>query len=215
MPSHPDRPPPSGPDPVGGDVFQGPPDDWALLVGLPRGVLVAAAAGATIPDAIAGLATIAAGRTSPSPLVRAVARAIYAERALPSGERAADVPARSGSLDVLARSRRATALLRRYADPADTRGYVRWLLRVAESVDAPVAYPHPVRHSSDRRAGGYRPPQSRPPVTTGPGAGHRVAVPGSARADQRLAVALRRTVAAELRRTPRPPAGAARGRRYP
>src|ERR1041385_7511416 len=62
------------------------PAEWNLLLRLPAQVLVAAtsaehdSAKHTVAEGIAGIEAIAAGRASPSSLVRDVVTAIYAER---------------------------------------------------------------------------------------------------------------------------------------
>lgn len=114
---------------------------WRLLIRLPADVMITAIAvqddgpHRTVPEGLAGLDAIAAGRNSDSDLVRAVVAAIYAEP-----EEAGDRPA-AGPLSpadqrarVLDDCRAAVEALRAGADPADAAAYRHWVQQVAVRV---------------------------------------------------------------------------------
>jgi hypothetical protein len=114
-------------------------DEWELLVTLPGRVLVAASAAASsdpgeptaVTGGLAGLAAIAAGHDSASPLVREVVAAIYAESLHPDAH-LSDPPA--GRSQTLAAGERAAQLLAAHAEPADADAYRDWLSEIAGAV---------------------------------------------------------------------------------
>jgi hypothetical protein len=118
-------------------------DEWRLLIQLPAEVMIAAISvqdggpRRTVPEGLAGLDAIAAGRGSDSDLVRAAVAAIYAEPvyAEPEQDRSPgpEAPA-SRRGQVLEQCRRAVEILRGGADPADADAYRRWLQQVAVRV---------------------------------------------------------------------------------
>jgi hypothetical protein len=117
------------------------PAEWDLLVRLPRRVLLAAASihdttRHTVAEGLAGIEAIAAGRTSPSRLVRDIVAAIYAEPDddLPGPEELTDPPARVAG--VLAECRAAGWLLADRTPAADAAAYRGWLSDVAMTVCA-------------------------------------------------------------------------------
>ncbi len=119
------------------------PAEWDLLVRLPRRVLVAAASinddttRHTVAEGLAGIEAIAAGRTSPSRLVRDIVAAIYAEPDdLPGAAELTDPPARVAG--VLAECRAAGWLLADRTPAPDAAAYRRWLLDIARTVCAAV-----------------------------------------------------------------------------
>ncbi|MGE5828623.1 MAG: hypothetical protein ACM30G_09715 [Micromonosporaceae bacterium] len=119
-------------------------DEWELLVTLPGRVLVTASTTASpttdptaaVTGGLAGLAAIAAGHDSASPLVREVVAAIYAE-SLHAGVPASDPPAAS----TLAAGAHAAELLAANADPADASAYRDWLAGIAGAVCGAAAAP--------------------------------------------------------------------------
>jgi len=117
------------------------PDEWALLTRLPARVMIAAAsaeadsARRTVAEGLAGLDAIAAGRASPSHLVRAVVAAIYAEtdgNDTPAAEEFTDRVA--GLAGVLADCRAVSALLADRTTSADAEAYRGWLVEIAHTV---------------------------------------------------------------------------------
>lgn len=120
-----------------------PATDWRLLVRLPAEVMITAISiqdgpwRRTVPEGLAGLDAIAAGRSSDSDLVRAVVGAIYAE---PEDERAHERAQRpdpdAQRARVLGDCRRAAEILRGAADPADAAAYRHWVQQVAVRVCA-------------------------------------------------------------------------------
>lgn len=116
-----------------------PRDEWELLVTLPRRVLIAAtSATAEVPqpgvaDGLAGLAAIAAGHDSRSPLIREVVGAIFAE-SLHDETALAEAEPRGSRASTLAAARRAAEVLRERADPADAAAYRGWLSEIAHAV---------------------------------------------------------------------------------
>jgi hypothetical protein len=113
-----------------GEAF--PRTDWGLLTRLPRDVVIAATTAQadspprTVAEALAGLNAIAAGRSSDSDLVRAIAGAIYAE----TGD---DEPPAPEVGVVLQECRRAAVILTA-ADPADSAAYRQWVQHIAARV---------------------------------------------------------------------------------
>jgi hypothetical protein len=126
MPNEPSQPPASG-------RFAR--DEWELLVTLPGRVLVAASSAASSlsgesATGLAGLAAIAAGHDSASPLVREVVAAIYAE-SLHADVPVGDPPA--GRAQTLTAGERAAELLVQHAEPADASAYRDWLSEIADA----------------------------------------------------------------------------------
>ncbi|GAA1777797.1 hypothetical protein [Luedemannella helvata] len=115
-------------------------DEWELLVTLPRRVVIAATSAEldppdrTVAEGLAGLEAIAAGRSSPSRLVREVVASIYAadDRAEPSAEAFLDPEA--GIAQTMNACRHANDLLKRKARYVDAAGYRAWLAEVAAAV---------------------------------------------------------------------------------
>jgi hypothetical protein len=111
-----------------------PPREWELLVRLPGRVLVAAtsaqpdSARHTVAEGLAGIEAIAAGRASPSQLVRDVVTAVYAEQLADD--------AQEGIARVLAECRAATRTLAATASRADADAYRWWLIDIAVTVCA-------------------------------------------------------------------------------
>jgi hypothetical protein len=116
------------------------PTEWGLLVRLPGRVLVAAtsaerdSAKHTVAEGLAGIEAIAAGRASPSRLVRDTVAAIYAERDedVPAAEEFTDP--RAGIAAVLAECRTAGRLLGQRTPADDAAAYRRWLTDIARTV---------------------------------------------------------------------------------
>jgi len=120
-----------------------PPREWELLVRLPGRVLVAATSAQpdnarhTVAEGLAGIEAIAAGRASPSQLVRDVVAAVYAEQLAddaPTAEEFTDRP--GGIARVLAECRAATRTLAATVSRADADAYRRWLIDIAVTVCA-------------------------------------------------------------------------------
>jgi hypothetical protein len=115
------------------------PSDWDLLVSLPGRVLIAAtsverdAAKHTVAEGLAGIEAIAAGRSSPSRLVRGVLAAIYAEPHDDADTREFADP-RSGIASVLAEARSAARTLEGRVADADADAYRDWLIDIATTV---------------------------------------------------------------------------------
>src|SRR4051812_23360995 len=117
-------------------------DEWELLVTLPRRVVVAATSAEpdtprrTVAEGLAGIEAIAAGRSSPSRLVREVVGAIYAAEDGTGDEAAAEVfnDPDAGIAQTLAACRHANTVLGRRATPVDADGYRAWLAEVAAAV---------------------------------------------------------------------------------
>jgi len=118
--------------------------EWGLLVGLPQSVLTAAGAAShdsarkSRAENAAGLAEIADGRASASPLVAAVAAAAVDSAGDPElGEELPLVepgdPAGYAD-DVLERAAEAAELLAGKAADADTETYKHWLVGIADIV---------------------------------------------------------------------------------
>jgi hypothetical protein len=129
-------------------AFSFPPGEWDLLVRLPGRVLVAATsaepdgARQTVAEGLAGIEAIAAGRASPSRLVRGVVAAIYAEP-VDDADDADDAPgaeeltdAWAGIAEVLAECRAASRALADRVPAPDAAAYRGWLLAVAGTVCA-------------------------------------------------------------------------------
>ncbi|HEY2947138.1 MAG TPA: hypothetical protein VGJ53_01870 [Micromonosporaceae bacterium] len=125
-------------------------EEWGLLVGLPQSVLTAAAAAEpvglrrTIAEGDAGLAAIAAGRQSASPLVAAVAEEVISRVGDPEeGEQLSVIrPAEPAEAvaSALDRAREAVALLADRVGEGDAGAYRYWLVSIAdEVVGAPPA----------------------------------------------------------------------------
>jgi hypothetical protein len=116
------------------------PAEWDILIRLPRRVLIAATSAErdtakhTVAEGLAGIEAIAAGRASPSRLVRDVVAAIYAEpdEDSPVGEEFADPTA--GIASVLTECRYAVRLLAERTPGEDAAGYRRWLTDIATTV---------------------------------------------------------------------------------
>lgn len=119
--------------------------EWELLTRLPARVMIAAtsaeadSARRTVAEGLAGLDAIAAGRSSPSQLVRAVVATIYAESTgpgvaedLPVAEEFTDRAA--GLAGVVADCRAASTLLADRAPAPDAEAYRQWLLEIAHTV---------------------------------------------------------------------------------
>jgi hypothetical protein len=118
-------------------------DEWELLVTLPRRVVVAATSAEpdtprrTVAEGLVGLEAIAAGRSSPSRLVREVVAAIYAaEDGTEADDAAAEVfnDPDAGIAQTLAACGHANAVLGRRASRVDADGYRAWLAEVAAAV---------------------------------------------------------------------------------
>jgi hypothetical protein len=115
-------------------------EEWDLLVKLPGRVVVAATsvradpARRTVPEGLAGIDAIAAGRAAASRLVRDVVTAIYAEPDddLPTTDGFADRAA--GRTEVLAACRVATRLVAERAGRAEADAYRHWLVAIAARV---------------------------------------------------------------------------------
>ena len=118
--------------------------EWGLLVGLPQSVLTAASvathdgARKTRAETAAGLDKISDGRSSASPLVTAIAKAVVDQTGDPDrGEELVAIEPsdpRGYAEDVVARATEAAALLAAKAEPADAETYKHWLVEIAESV---------------------------------------------------------------------------------
>jgi hypothetical protein len=126
------------------------PQEWELLVRLPGQVLVAAAtaergsAPLSVPQGLAGMEAIAAGRGSPSRLVRHVVSAIYAEPGTDEpGTAGRPTPAVVDEsrvvVSVYAECRAACRAVDSHSDPAEATAYRAWLLDIANAVCAPAA----------------------------------------------------------------------------
>ncbi len=119
-------------------------DEWAHLTSLPAAIMIAATEAKngspqhTVAAGLAGLDAIAAGRAFDSDLVRAVAAAIFAERATDHST----APVR-GWPQVLTDSRRVAEILRARADLADANAYRHWVQQIALRVLAAGAGPSP------------------------------------------------------------------------
>jgi hypothetical protein len=115
--------------------------EWNLVVRLPGRVLIAATAVErdnvthSVAEGLAGIEAIAAGRASPSPLLRDVVAAIYAEQAGDSDPREFADP-RSGIAGVLADCRVVARTLDRRASVADAAAYRDWLVGIAVTICA-------------------------------------------------------------------------------
>ncbi|MEU3453639.1 hypothetical protein ABZ671_08555 [Micromonospora sp. NPDC006766] len=119
-------------------------EEWGLLAGLPQAVLAAASAAEsdgtrrTMAENAAGLAAIAAGRESASPLVAAVAGEVVSRVGDPEAgaELPLIAPADPPALldDVLARAGQACALLATKVDEGQAGAYRHWLVEIAEQV---------------------------------------------------------------------------------
>src|SRR5688500_1217958 len=115
------------------------PAEWKLLTALPRRVLVAATSAEADPDrqsvaeGLAGMEAIAAGRSSPSPLVREVVAAIYAERGPdePAAEEYGD--RRAGIHATLRAGQLASELLASKAPSPEAAAYREWLPGIARA----------------------------------------------------------------------------------
>jgi hypothetical protein len=113
--------------------------EWDLLVSLPGRVLIAATLVErdrlthTVTEGLAGIEAIAAGRASPSRLLRDVVATIYAEQVDDTDPREfAD--RRSGIASVLADCRTAARTLERRATCGDGAAYRDWLVDIAVTV---------------------------------------------------------------------------------
>ena len=123
-------------------TFAFPAGEWDLLVRLPGRVLVAATsaepdgARQTVAEGLAGIEAIAAGRASPSRLVREVVAAMYAERDedAPVAEEFIDAPTEIAG--VLAECRAAGRTLADRVPAPDAAAYRGWLLAIAGTVCA-------------------------------------------------------------------------------
>lgn len=119
--------------------------EWELLVELPELVVIAATSAEadgmrrTVDEGLAGDRAIEAGRHSDSPLVRRVAAELWTDDdtgAEPQPTAVEFNDRRKGLADVLAKARRAAAMLSDRAAPADARAYREWLLAIAQQVCA-------------------------------------------------------------------------------
>jgi hypothetical protein len=118
--------------------------EWGLLVGLPQSVLTAASAAThdgarkTRAEGAAGLTEISDARTSPSPLVAAVATAVVGQAGDPElGEEAPVIEPDDPigyAQDVLDRAAQAAKLLAGKAAASDAETYKHWLVEIAETV---------------------------------------------------------------------------------
>ncbi|HET9518419.1 MAG TPA: hypothetical protein VFO77_11890 [Actinoplanes sp.] len=118
--------------------------EWGLVTGLPQSVLTAASAAApngtrkTRAENAAGLAAIADGRASASPLVSAVATELTTRVGDPElGEELPIIePADPTGYadDVLGRAAAVTRLLAARVGDGDAGAYRRWLVDIAETV---------------------------------------------------------------------------------
>lgn len=118
-----------------------PAEDWRLLIKLPAEIMIAAISiqdggpRRTVPEGLAGLDAIAAGRSSDSDLVRAVVAAIYTEpEEGRSHELAAPADPAGRRTQVLDDCRQAVDVLRSGCDPADAAAYRHWVQQVAVRV---------------------------------------------------------------------------------
>jgi hypothetical protein len=125
------------------------PAEWDLLTRLPRRVLIAATAveiaatavehGSTrytVAEGLAGIEAIAAGRASPSRLVRDIVAAIYAEPDDdPSAAEELTDP-QTGIASMLAECRAAARLLADRTPAVDAAAYRGWLSDIAATVCA-------------------------------------------------------------------------------
>ena len=117
---------------------------WQLLVQLPMWVAQAASAAErdsarhTAEEEEAGLLAIADGRTSPSPLVAAIAIdlvEVYDEqRPDPTAPKIDPHHPEAGLAEVLDRARQGAALMIATAEPAEAAAYRRWLLAITDTV---------------------------------------------------------------------------------
>jgi hypothetical protein len=118
------------------------PLEWDLLVGLPRQVLIAATAAEhdtpkhTVAEGLAGIEAIAAGRASPSRLVRDVVAAIYAEPLEDSPATGELTDPATGLAGMLAECRAAARLLTDRTPAEDAAAYRGWLAGIATTVCA-------------------------------------------------------------------------------
>jgi hypothetical protein len=112
------------------------PTEWDLLVRLPGRVLIAATTVAPdqsrrgVPERLAGIDAIAAGRASPSRLVSDIVAVIYAEQ-LGDGDPGEFADPRSGIANVLAECRTAARTLENRVSDADAVAYRAWLIDIA------------------------------------------------------------------------------------
>lgn len=116
-------------------------DEWELLVTLPGRVVIAATSAEldtprrTVAEGLAGLEAIAAGRSSPSRLVREVVAAIYAaDDGEPTAAAEVFNDPEAGIAQTLTACRHANAALRSKAGLVDADGYRAWLAEVAATV---------------------------------------------------------------------------------
>ena len=117
-------------------------DEWELLVTLPRRVVVAATSAEpdtprrTVAEGLVGIEAIAAGRSSPSRLVREVVAAIYATEDGSEADAGAEVfnDPGAGIAQTLTACGHANAVLARRASRVDADGYRAWLAEVAAAV---------------------------------------------------------------------------------
>jgi hypothetical protein len=115
--------------------------EWDLLVGLPGRVLIAATTVAPdrsshgVPEVLAGIDAIAAGRTSASRLVSDIVSVIFAEQ-LGEGDPWEFVDPRSGIANVLAECRTAARTLENRISSTDAAAYRAWLIDIATTACA-------------------------------------------------------------------------------
>lgn len=112
-------------------------DEWELIVTLPRRVLIAALAAAPAEgrhavDGIAGIAAIASGLASPSPLVREVVASIYSENHHYPDDMSGD--GEQGTVQTLAACRYAAEVVANRCGVADMSAYTDWLHHIAAVV---------------------------------------------------------------------------------
>jgi hypothetical protein len=110
------------------------PEERELVVTLPRRVLLAAAAaapadGRRAAEGIAGIEAIASGLASPSPLVRDIVSAIYAESHQDPAGTTDDADVRT--VQTLAACRYAAQVVAARCSALDASAYRAWLLHIA------------------------------------------------------------------------------------
>lgn len=117
------------------------PMEWDLLVGLPGRVLIAATTVAPdrsrygVPEGLAGIEAIAAGRASASRLVSDIVAVIFAEQ-LGEGDPWEFADPRSGIANVLVECRTAAHTLEHRVSGTDAAAYRAWLIDIATAVCA-------------------------------------------------------------------------------
>ncbi|MBA3489931.1 MAG: hypothetical protein H0T78_10420 [Longispora sp.] len=119
-------------------------EEWDLLVGLPRSVVIAATSvesdgqRRTVREGIAGHESIQAGKKDESPLIRAICEDLVLDDLDPDrddilvAEEFNDLEA--GLTDVLNQARQASQVLAAKARPEDATAYRVWLSKIAANV---------------------------------------------------------------------------------